>query len=355
MSQQIGLAILGFAHPHGWEFGEAFNDDPRARLVAVWDDNRERGLAAAKQLRTAFDGDLDRLLRDPAVGAVAITSEHGAHLKPVVRAAAAGKHILCEKPMATTLEDCDRMIAAIEAAGVTYMQGFQMRFDPTNRYIRDLVHGGEIGRVATVYKRHSHAQGLLGWPRGEEQWMFVPALSGGGAGMDQAIHVCDWLRWMFGEPVSVTAELGAILLDIPVEDNVAAIFRFGRGEIAILHSSWTQLAATVTTQIFGDEGSIVQMYSDIASTRLERSLPQALLVHKRGELAWRRPAIEEGFRGIHHSVAKAFIECLVDGTPPQVTADDGRKAVEMVLGIYRSARERRSIDFPLTPQEEAGA
>lgn len=180
MSGQIGVAILSFAHPHGWAFGEAFSDDPRARLVGVWDADPERGQVAAARLGTVYQADLDRLLRDPALDAVAVTAEHGAHVEPVVRAAAAGKHILGEKPMATTLTDCDRIIAAVDMAGVTYMQGFQMRFDPVNQYIRDLVHGGEIGRVATVYKRHAHAQGLLGWPNGEERWMFDPRLSGGG-------------------------------------------------------------------------------------------------------------------------------------------------------------------------------
>lgn len=159
---------------------------------------------------------------------------------------------------------------------------------------------------------------------------------------------------MFGEPTSVTAEMGTILMDVPVEDNLAALFRFKGGEIAIVQSSWTQLAATITTQIFGDEGSIVQMYSDMASSRLERPLPEALLVHKRGEPSWRRPEVEEGFRGIHHTVARAFVRCLVEGTSPPVTADDGRKAVEMTLGIYQSARERRAVEFPLALDREPG-
>lgn len=346
MDRQIGIAVLSFAHSHGEMWGEAFNEDPRARLVAVWDDDHWRGRAAAGRLHTSFEKDLDRLLGNPDIAAVAVTSEHGTHANIVIRAAAAGKHILCEKPMATTLEDCDQMIRAIREAGVLYMQGFQMRFDPVNQYIRDLVLGGEIGRVGMVYKRHSHPYGLLGWPHGSQDWFFDLALGGGGAGMDEVIHSCDWLRWIFGEPVSVTAEMGAILMDIPVEDNLAAIFRLRGGQLVILHSSWTELAATVTTQIFGDRGSIIQMYSDLASSALERLIPTPVLVHKRGEGSWRQPAVEEGFGRIHHTVAKSFVSCLVSGTPPPVTAEDGRKAVEMVLAIYQSAKEHRTIEFP---------
>lgn len=347
MDNKVGVAVLSFAHSHGEMWGEAFNEDSRARLVAVWDDNSQRGRAAANRLGTTCVEDLDRLLGNREVVGVAITSEHGTHSNLVIRAAQAGKHILCEKPMATTLGDCDRMIQAIQESGVLYMQGFQMRFDPANHYIRDLIHKGEIGRVGMVYKRHSHPYGLLGWPHGYQDWFFDPVLAGGGVGMDEVIHSCDWLRWMFGDPVSVTAEMGTILMDIPVEDNLAAIFRFSSGPLAILHSSWTELAAMVTTQIFGDQGSIIQMYSDLSSSALPRLIPSAILVHRRAEKAWRQPAVEEGFGRIHHKVAKAFVSCLMEGTAPPVTAEDGRKAVEMVLAIYQSAWERRAIQFPL--------
>lgn len=240
------------------------------------------------------------------------------------------------------------MIHAVRDAGVVYMQAFQMRFDPANRYIRDLVHRGEIGRVGMVYKRHSLPFGLLGWPHGYQGWLFDPFLGGGGAGMDEVVHSCDWLRWVFGDPVSVTAEIGTVLMDIPVEDNLAAIFRLQGGQLAILQSSWTELAATVTTQIFGDQGSIVQMYSDLASSTVERLIATPILVYRRGDRAWRQPAVEEGFPRIHHTVARAFVACLAEGQAPPVTAEDGRKAVEMVLAIYRAVRERRTIEFPLT-------
>jgi predicted dehydrogenase len=256
--------------------------------------------------------------------------------------------------MATTREDCDRMIRAIEESSVVYMQAFQMRFDPANRHIRDLIHRGEIGRIGMIYKRHSHPFGLLGWPHGSQDWFFDPRLGGGGAGMDEVIHSCDWLRWMFGDPLSVTAETGTILMDIPVEDNLAAIFRFQGGQLAILQSSWTELAATVTTQIFGDRGSIIQMYSDLASSAVERLGPAPVLVHKRGGRTWQVPEVEERFPRIHHTVGRAFITSLVEGQPPPVTAADGRRAVEMVLAIYQSARERRAVEFPMTGSRARG-
>jgi predicted dehydrogenase len=347
MPSPVRVAVLSFAHSHGELWGEAFNEDPRSELVAVWDDDAARGRAAGARLQTAFEPDLDRLLGRPDLHAVAVTAEHARHADLVLRAAARGKHILCEKPMATTLADCDRMIAAVERTGVVFMQAFQMRFDPANRYIRDLVVQGRLGRIGMVYKRHSHPFGLLGWPHGSQDWFFDPALGGGGAGMDEVIHSCDWLRWVFGEPVSVVAETTTAVTGIPVEDNLAAIVRLREGGLAVLHSSWTELAATVTTQIFGDAGSVVQMYSDLSSSRMPRPMPAPILVHRRGEAGWQQPVVAEGFPRIHHTVARAFVTCLADGTPPPVTAEDGRKAVEMVLAIYRAALERRAVEFPL--------
>lgn len=348
----VGVAVISFSHSHGSIWAEAFRDDPRCRLVAVWDDDLERGKREADRLETPFAPDLTELLGMPDVAAVAITSEHGRHEEQVVAAAEAGKHILCEKPMATSLEGCDRMISAVQEAGVSYMQGFQMRFDPVNRYVREMVQSGELGRISTVYKRHSHPYGLSGWPHGYGDWFFDPDLAGGGAGMDEIIHSCDWLRWLFGDPTSVVAET-ARLLGQEVEDNLAAIFRFGEdGPIAILQSSWTEVAGTVTTQIFGDRGSVIQSYTDLTSTRLPRPHPAPLLVYREGADDWEMPAVEEGFSGIHHAVAREFVGCLLEGREPVVTLEDGRKAVEMVLGIYESARTGTLCSFP-TDQEDS--
>lgn len=352
--QPIGVGVVSFAHSHGAMWAEAFREDPRCRLVAVWDDDLERGKREADRLETPFIAELAELLALPDVDAVAVTSEHGRHEDHVVAAAEAGKHILCEKPMATTLEGCDRMIDAIEAAGVTYMQGFQMRFDPAYRYVHDLVRSGELGRISTVYKRHSHPYGLHGWPHGYGDWFFDRQLAGGGAGMDEVIHSCDWLRWMFGEPTSVVAEWASVLGG-EVEDNLAAIFRFGEsGPIAILQSSWTEVAGTVTTQIFGDRGSVIQSYTDLTSTRLPRPHPAPILVYREGASDWETPSVDEGFSAIHQLVARRFVDCLVEGGEPPVTAEDGRKAVEMVLGIYRSARTGAACRFPLEEEDSGG-
>ena len=109
---------------------------------------------------------------------------------------------MVQKPMATTLADCDRIVAAVEAAGVRYYQSHNLRFDPVHQEIKRLVAAGEVGRIATVRRRHSHAFALL--QPAVLDWMQDPVHGGGGAFMDEGAHVALWFLWMFGMPEAVT-------------------------------------------------------------------------------------------------------------------------------------------------------
>ncbi|MDQ3691696.1 MAG: Gfo/Idh/MocA family oxidoreductase [Chloroflexota bacterium] len=343
MSGKLGIAILGLAHSHAEPWARGIASDPRARLAAVWDTDAQRGKAFALRFGARFAQTVGEAIGPADVCAVAITSEHSLRPRLVTAACEAGKHILCEKPMATTLDGCGQIARAVDMSGVTFMQAFQMRHDPVNIHVRDLVRDGSLGRVGIIYKRHSHSYGLDGWPNGRDEWFFDPSVAGGGAGMDQLIHSCDWLRWVFGEPRSVSAQMRTMLKRGRVEDNITATFSLVDGPLAVLHSSWTEIAGTVTTQIFGDEGTIIQMYSDLASSRPDRPHDSPLLVYRIGNNGWQRPIVREGFGRAHEAVVEAFITCLIEGTPPSAGVADGEKAVAMVLAAYEAAQRKREV------------
>lgn len=335
MSEQIRFGILSFAHAHANPWAEAIVASPHAMLMGVWDDDPERGEAAAKRHATRFWPDLDALLA--ACDAVGITSETIRHADLAEAAAAAGVHILCEKPMATTLADCDRIARAVGAAGVRYMQSFPKRFDPVNRELIELVQRGDVGRVSLVRVRHAHYLGLD--PDFRRRWFADPARGGGGALLDEGIHAADFLRWLLGDPVEVRAVTSHSVFDLPVEDVAIAAFSFPSGAIAEIVASWSMVAAESSIEVFGSSGTAVLSGVDLASRDFASPPYLRFFRDKREERRWEGSETTPSFTigDFHQEVARQFIGCLCDGREPTVGLVEGRAALAMILTAYRAA------------------
>ena len=344
----IGIALLSFAHAHQEHWAKAFKADPRARLVAVWDADSGRGQVAAARHGTPFVGNLVAILEDPGVRAVAICSETGRHADLVTAAARTRKHILCEKPIARSLEECRRMAAAVREGGVTYMQSFPQRLLPANQRVRDLLAEGAIGPISLVRKRHGHYFALRDLAA-TMPWILDPDQSGGGAWLDEGIHQADMLRWLLGDPAEVIALPGRVSAGRRVEDTAAAIYRFTAGVTAVLEAGWTWVAGGPTTEIYGDRGTIVQGFTDCASAAALLPGSAYLQVYRSGgrEPDWEDLGLAHDFWTIHQRVPRAFLDCLLSGDPPPSDILDATAALEMILGAYRSATDRQAVRFPL--------
>jgi len=132
---QVGIGILSFAHGHANVYCQVMSNKanfPDANLISAWDDNPARGQTSAQRYGIPLRTSPSEVIQDPQVDAVIVTSETNRHVELIEQAAAAGKHILCQKPLATTLEDCDRIIAAVQRYGVKFSMAYQMRHDPVN-------------------------------------------------------------------------------------------------------------------------------------------------------------------------------------------------------------------------------
>ena len=293
---------------------------------------------------------LESLLDDPAIQGVIVTCETNRHAEMVLAAARAGKHILCQKPMALSLDDCDRMAAAVAQAGVRFMMAFQMRHDPSNRKIKELLEQGVVGKVGLLRRRHcipllfneSFVTGPSRWHIDPEQNM--------GMFMDDASHATDFIHWLLGRPESVMAEIGNTLTTVAPDDTGVAIYRFASGAMAVLVNSSVTLAGENTTEVYGDQGVIIQNHDDLPSTN--NPLPPhpiALKLYTRARPEWEDLGIPIPSSHAERiaAVPRAFVDCLRQELDPPTTAADGRVSVEMVLGAYRSAQEGRRVHFPL--------
>ena len=350
--EKVRIGVLSHAHGHAGTYCHIMQDFADVDLIACWDDNEERGRQAAQQFGMEYRADAGQVIDDPGIDVVIVTMETNRHADFVERAAAAGKHILCQKPMATSLEDCDRIIAAVERYGVKFSMAFQMRHDPVNQKIAELLADGAIGKVAMMRRRHAIPVLLSpDFVEGPTRWHFDP-VANIGMFFDDASHPADWLYSLFGKPRSVIAEIDSIVTDASPDDNGIAIYRFQRGEMVALLNSSTTLAAVNSTEIYGDEGTIVHDYGDSPSTSAPRpahAVPLRLI--RKGETEWTEFDIP-----IPHSqgdrigaIPRPFIDYVRGLTDKTISAEDGRVSVEMVLAAYHSAREGRRIQLPLDP------
>ena len=346
MTQEpIRLGVISFAHGHIHRYIPEVARFDDAEVVAAWDADEQRGTDNCAKYQIEWEADLDNLLNRDDIDAVFITSPTNKHAEHCIMAAQAKKHILLQKPMALSLTDCDAIIEAVNIHGVKFSMCHQMRADPINQKIKALLDDNAVGNLAVVRRRHAIPALLIPEFARPDNWHIDP-IQNMGMFMDDASHATDWFHWMLGRPVSVMAEIDNIVTDIAPDDNGVAVYRFENGVIGILLNSSTQLAAQSTTEIYGDKGTIQHDYGDGPSSHLPANeIP--LRVYHQGDEQWQTfdfPVVP------HHTrisaVPRPLIDFLKGDSEPLATADDGRIAVEMVLGAYESARTGQRILFP---------
>lgn len=341
----VHIGILGFAHGHVNGYCEEWKRFPEygAKVVAGWDHQAERLAQAVAAHGFTPCGTAAELLARPDVEAVVIAAETSLHAELVEQAAAAGKAIVLQKPMALTLIEADRIVAAVERHGVPFTLAWQMRVDPQNAKMKELLESGELGRVFQVRRRHGLNVGLQ--PAFASSWHADPAYNRD-IWADDAAHPIDFLYWLFGMPDSVTAELASLHEGGIPMDNGIAVFRYADGPLAEVNCSFTCTAAEATTEIVAERGTIVQRYGDAVSCNAPReSDAPGLRWYDAASGRWidsgiASPAAHfERIRGLSAPLA-AFLR---GERGPIATAREGRDVLRMTLATYVSTRQGRRV------------
>ncbi len=326
MSVQVGM--LSFEHLHAFSYAAVLKRLADADLVAAWDDDPQRLDKYGKEYAIPHcSRSLEEVLALP-LDAVIVCSRNTTHLELAREAAQAGKHILCEKPIATTLEDAQAMIDVCRTAGVKLMVAFPCRYIPQIVRAKAILRAGKLGEIFAV-KTTNHGS----MPGG---WFVQPELSGGGAVLDHTVHVVDLLRWMTGlEVTEVYAEMDTRLYDLPCEDVGLLTFMLGENIFGTLDTSWSRPPAysiwgDVTLRFVGSDGVL-----DVDG------FPQALHIYDNaGE---RHHSALSGGDNADAEMIKDFLSAIREDRPPSVSGEDGLRALEVALAAYRSARQGQSV------------
>jgi len=341
----IRIAVISFAHGHVNAYVDVIAGFDDAVVVAAWDDDEARGRAQCAKFGLQFETTLEALLARADVDAVIVASPTNMHAAHCIAAARAGKAIVLQKPMALSLEDCDAIDAAVRAAGVPFTLAYQMRVDPVNLKMRELLQQQAIGNVFLIKRRHAIPMLLNKDWAVPGNWHIDP-VQNMGMFMDDASHAADFLLWMMGTPVSVMAEIDNVVTNAAPDDNGVALLRFAGGAMGVLINSSTMLAAESTTEIYGDGGAIVHYYGDNPASTLPRPPGAAALkIFRAGAKDWEvfdLPADTPHGHRIR-GLARPIVDFLHGRRGPIATASEGRDCIEIILAAYRSAREGRRI------------
>jgi 1,5-anhydro-D-fructose reductase (1,5-anhydro-D-mannitol-forming) len=280
-----------------------------------------------------FSTQLDSVLCDGSVDAVYISSTNEKHGTQALAAIAAGKHVICEKPLAMTVGEAAHMAAAATAAGVTFATNHHLRNAGSHQTIRGLIATGRVGQVLSVRLHHAvflppHLQG----------WRINDAAAGGGVIPDITVHDADTLRYLLGEdPLSVVAEATSHGMGLGVEDSVMSIWAMPSGAMVFAHESFTHAHAGSGLEVHGTDGSIFAR-----GVMTQRPVGEIMLVTGAG-----RETVPFPTHDLYHRAVERFVDAAGGKGRPAADGADGVKSLAIALAVRAAAQtgQRQLINY----------
>ncbi len=336
----IGSQFISSIH------AESLQHCPQAKLAAVASPTPGN----AEQLARCFGipcalTDYHDLLARPEIQMVVVGVPNHLHCQVVLDAAAAGKHVVIEKPLCLNLAEADRMIAACRTAGVKLMYAEELCFAPKYVRLKQLLDSGALGQPTLVKQSEKHDG-----PHAAHFWDVER--SGGGVTMDMGCHAIEFFRWMLGRPPirSVYAQMSTQVHGGKTrgDDNAILILEFAHGVIAVAEESWTKLGGMDDrAEVHGSRGVA---YADLLHGNAIETYSAGgydYAVEKAGSTkGWSFTIYEEAWNYGFHAEMAHFVDCVENDKTPLVTGEDARVVLEVIFAAYESARTGRKVPLP---------
>ncbi|MCC7128983.1 MAG: Gfo/Idh/MocA family oxidoreductase [Anaerolineae bacterium] len=319
-------------------------DNPHVKIAAICDAN----LSRAKEMTSLYGGkafsDYRDLIALKKLDAVIVCATNTTHAEMTIAALEAGKHVMCEKPMATTLADARAMIETAERCGKFLMIAHNQRLAPACVKAREILRSGKLGKVLTFQTVFGHP-GCEYWAiDAGRTWFFNKQIAGLGVMGDLGIHKIDLVRWMledeFCEAAAMAGTLDKVDADgnqISVEDNALCLFKTRKGVIGTVTVSWTYQKEDNSTIFYCEKGVLriyahpeYQLIVDYSDTEGE--------YHKVGEIPTNVKQVKSG-------IVDLFVDSLMNNKPPEITGEDGYKALEAVMACFEAVASKRVVSI----------
>lgn len=345
MADRTRVAVLGAGFIADIHLESLHRFVPDAEVTAIYSRTAARAEAMAGKYAIPrwFDNIEALFAQADAFDVVDICLPNHQHARVTLAAAAAGKHVICEKPLSVTLEEADQMIDACRRAGVKLMYAEELCFAPKYERVRKLVRDGALGRVYQMRQSEKHSG-----PHAD--WFYDVDQSGGGVLMDMGCHAFAWFRWMLGgnpKIESVSATMGTVMHGGRGrgEDNAVTIIEFEGGVIGVAEDSWAKLGGMDDRiEVYGTQGvSYADLFAGNAALTYSEAGYGYALEKAGATTGWTFTIFEEAFNQGYPQELRHFIECVREDKTPVVTGEDGRVVLEIIYAAYESAGLGRKV------------
>ena len=324
-----------------------YADNSDAELKGFFDLSLERAQEMAAKYGGKAYATAEELLADPEIDAVSVCVANNAHADLSIKALKAGKHVLCEKPMAVTLEECEAMVAEAKKAGKFLMIGHNQRLAKAHVWAKKLIDDGLIGRIITFRTTFGHG-GPETWSitPGKNVWFFDKKRAAMGAMADLGVHKTDLIHFLTGQRViRTTARLttldkrGADGELIGVDDNAVCIYELSGGIMGTMTASWTYYGTEDNSTILYGEKGIMRIYDDPAHSIVVKLADGSKIMYD-------VEAIQTNDNQTKSGVIDLWIDCLTTNTPPEISGESALCAMRAVFASIRSSETGQTVEIP---------
>lgn len=346
MDKKVRFAVIGcgrIAPKHA----ESIVALPEAELVAVCDIVPEKAQAFAEKYGAKPYTSYEEMLAKEDIEVVTIATPSDLHAPIGIAAAKSGRHVMVEKPMAMTLKSADELIKTCKDNGVKLEVIHQNRFNKSVKLMRKALEDGRFGKL-------THGQATVRWNRDDNYYAQASwrgtKLQDGGVLMNQSIHNIDLLQWTFGPVESIFGYTTTAMRKIEMEDVGGAVIKFKSGAIGLIEAASTIYPKNIeeTLNVFGSTGSVI--IGGIAVNRIETwEFPESEEEKKQIFASQESdPPTVYGFG--HREVISDMIQAIREDRTPAIPGEEGRKALEIILAIYKCQQTKEPVVFPLVEE-----
>lgn len=340
MEKKVSIAVIGCGMISGFHL-DAITQNPRAELAGVYDAYGPSAQRVARERNTRCFETLGELWKEPNVDAVCICTPSGTHGELATQAVSHGKHVLIEKPMALTGENCTRLAALAEEKQMQVGVVSQLRFAPGIQRVKAAMDRGALGKLLSVELNMKYYRDEAYY--GARTWRGTKAMDGGGALMNQGIHGVDLMQYLVGMPSCVFGQMDTLLHNIEVEDTLHALLRFPGGALGtVIATTSVYPGFTRVLTICGEDGTIV-LEEDTVKLWQTRA-GDMTSDDEASEIRGSSDPSQIGAQG-HVLQLGNFVNAILGEEALLLNVHEGRKPVDIILGIYRSARENKMISI----------
>lgn len=322
MSKKIKLGLIGFAHRSQCSYADQFLANSYSEIVAVSDDDEERGREGAKKYNAKWYEDFYELLMREDLDAVSICSENYKHKEQVLAAAKEKKDVLCEGPLASTIEDCDKIVEATKKSHIKILVPFRPKYNAALNGLKYIVEQGAVGDLRAVYFTLLHSRDI----QGSESWLLNPTLAKGGCILDLGSQAIDYLLTVVKDkPERIYAKAKA-LTNSKIETSSIITIRFADGSIATTTVSWT-----------GNHNGKWDMVAELLG--FERTVVMDAY-HQKLNIYGNKPEKDQGiYWGLREdeTIVNTFLKSINKDEDIHPSGEDFKRVLKLVLAAYKSA------------------